>query len=97
MSEKDSEIAPNETILLDASEMAPNETVLLDAQVNATANKEHDKFGDKPLEEWDDYCYVCGNGCDEKSGELGCCDKCPRVFHNICHVPMIETSMEDTP
>ncbi|VBB27793.1 unnamed protein product [Acanthocheilonema viteae] len=46
---------------------------------------------------WDDYCYVCQQGCDEKTGSLGCCARCPRVFHNICHIPAIKELMENLP
>uniref|UniRef100_A0A1I7V8G2 E3 ubiquitin-protein ligase TRIM33 n=2 Tax=Loa loa TaxID=7209 RepID=A0A1I7V8G2_LOALO len=46
---------------------------------------------------WDDYCYVCQQGCDEKTGSLGCCARCPRVFHNICHIPTIKEQMENLP
>uniref|UniRef100_A0A914C6R4 Uncharacterized protein n=1 Tax=Acrobeloides nanus TaxID=290746 RepID=A0A914C6R4_9BILA len=53
----------------------------------------------KPInpEDWDDYCYVCNQGCDEKTGDLGCCSTCPRVFHNQCHIPIIEAAMADLP
>nr|CAD2172907.1 unnamed protein product [Meloidogyne enterolobii] len=46
---------------------------------------------------WDDYCYVCSQGCDETTGSLGCCESCPRVFHSHCHVPRIRGAMEDLP
>jgi len=32
----------------------------------------------------DDYCAVCRNG-----GDLLCCDRCPRVYHLKCHVPIL--------
>nr|XP_010790261.1 PREDICTED: nucleosome-remodeling factor subunit BPTF-like [Notothenia coriiceps] len=34
------------------------------------------------VEESEDFCGVCLNG-----GELLCCDRCPKVFHLICHIP----------
>ncbi|KAL7075295.1 hypothetical protein ACQ4LE_005879 [Meloidogyne hapla] len=46
---------------------------------------------------WDDYCYVCSQGCDETTGSLGCCESCPKVFHAQCHVPRILGLMEDLP
>lgn len=33
----------------------------------------------------EDWCAVCMDG-----GELMCCDKCPKVFHQYCHIPTIE-------
>ncbi|XP_078424634.1 E3 ubiquitin-protein ligase TRIM33-like isoform X1 [Cetorhinus maximus] len=36
---------------------------------------------DDPNEDW---CAVCQNG-----GDLLCCEKCPKVFHLVCHVPTL--------
>lgn len=32
----------------------------------------------------EDWCAVCMDG-----GELVCCDKCPKVFHQFCHIPTV--------
>ncbi len=32
--------------------------------------------------ESEDFCAVCLNG-----GDLLCCDRCPKVYHLVCHVP----------
>uniref|UniRef100_A0A914XRW1 Uncharacterized protein n=1 Tax=Panagrolaimus superbus TaxID=310955 RepID=A0A914XRW1_9BILA len=49
------------------------------------------------IEDWDDYCFVCSNGCDEISGELVCCETCPKVYHNVCHIPLINGDVKDLP
>uniref|UniRef100_A0A158Q814 PHD-type domain-containing protein n=1 Tax=Elaeophora elaphi TaxID=1147741 RepID=A0A158Q814_9BILA len=54
-------------------------------------------LADSDESRWDDYCYVCQQGCDAKTGSLGCCARCPRVFHNICHIPAIKKQMEKLP
>lgn len=38
-----------------------------------------DSGKEDPNEDW---CAVCMDG-----GELVCCDKCPKVFHQYCHIP----------
>uniref|UniRef100_A0A1I8A0R1 RING-type domain-containing protein n=1 Tax=Steinernema glaseri TaxID=37863 RepID=A0A1I8A0R1_9BILA len=60
-------------------------------------NKE--KENDRPPEEWEDYCYVCGEGSEEGNDydQLGCCDRCPRVFHAYCHLPRIQKLFTDLP
>lgn len=69
----------------------------LDATVEepeAVSRKETDRDSQ---DEWDDYCYSCNEGCDDVSGELGCCSRCPRVFHQLCHVPQCSVPMRDLP
>ncbi|KAK3596676.1 hypothetical protein CHS0354_038908 [Potamilus streckersoni] len=40
-----------------------------------------------PNDPSEDYCAVCHNG-----GDLLCCDRCPKVFHLQCHIPVITSS-----
>lgn len=49
-----------------------------------------DKNGtkDDPNEDW---CAVCLDG-----GELMCCDKCPKVFHQTCHIPNISSLPDES-
>lgn len=49
-----------------------------------------DKSGQKddPNEDW---CAVCLDG-----GELMCCDKCPKVFHQNCHIPNISSLPDES-
>ncbi|XP_054844565.1 transcription intermediary factor 1-alpha-like [Eublepharis macularius] len=47
----------------------------------AAAHIEGNRKDEDPNEDW---CAVCQNG-----GELLCCDRCPKVFHLSCHVPVL--------
>uniref|UniRef100_A0A915DFD0 Bromo domain-containing protein n=1 Tax=Ditylenchus dipsaci TaxID=166011 RepID=A0A915DFD0_9BILA len=69
-------------------------------QVNMTAAEpleQQSTAQQSSVDQWEDYCYVCNQGCDEYTGELGCCFGCPKVFHNCCHVPAIKQQMVDLP
>ncbi|KAI5630738.1 bromodomain-containing protein [Phthorimaea operculella] len=44
-----------------------------------------------PSDPNEDWCAVCMDG-----GELMCCDKCPKVFHQYCHIPTIEKLPDET-
>lgn len=72
------------------------------SQVNLSINKQNNLLDNQnseesPQDQWDDYCYVCNQGCDDESGVLGCCNKCPHVFHNMCHIPTIPVKMNELP
>ncbi|XP_073327961.1 uncharacterized protein [Pagrus major] len=36
--------------------------------------------------ESEDFCAVCLNG-----GDLLCCDRCPKVYHLVCHIPPLNS------
>uniref|UniRef100_A0A0N5B075 E3 ubiquitin-protein ligase TRIM33 n=1 Tax=Syphacia muris TaxID=451379 RepID=A0A0N5B075_9BILA len=64
---------------------------------NEVENAEEESNCNRDDMTWEDYCYVCQQGCDDRTGSLGCCAKCPRVFHNSCHIPAIKEKMENLP
>ncbi|KAF3855212.1 hypothetical protein F7725_023267, partial [Dissostichus mawsoni] len=63
------------------------EEVQMDDSVDLCCSQEEEVSslqtpGPLGVEESEDFCGVCLNG-----GELLCCDRCPKVFHLICHIP----------
>ncbi|KAI4826303.1 hypothetical protein KUCAC02_021939 [Chaenocephalus aceratus] len=62
------------------------EEVQMDDSVDLCSSQEEQDVSSTPgplgVEESEDFCGVCLNG-----GELLCCDRCPKVFHLICHIP----------
>uniref|UniRef100_A0A4W4H6W9 E3 ubiquitin-protein ligase TRIM33 n=1 Tax=Electrophorus electricus TaxID=8005 RepID=A0A4W4H6W9_ELEEL len=55
-----------------------------DGQPTSCSGQATDGKEDDPNEDW---CAVCQNG-----GELLCCDRCPKVFHITCHIPVLRSS-----
>ncbi|VDN57878.1 unnamed protein product [Dracunculus medinensis] len=78
-------------------EISSNCTPFSSSEITDPKRSIQDKIAEYDDGKWDDYCYVCQQGCDETTGSLGCCAKCPRVFHNSCHIPAIKEKMESLP
>ncbi|VDK79027.1 unnamed protein product [Litomosoides sigmodontis] len=74
-----------------------NVSNMVKTQSDQSRSEPQGSSADNDESRWEDYCYVCQQGCDEKTGSLGCCASCPRVFHNICHIPAIKEQMENLP
>ncbi|VDK49450.1 unnamed protein product [Anisakis simplex] len=84
------------TLINDPEHVSHKSAIEVACSSSEDASKNETRVVDE-ASKWDDYCYVCQQGCDERSGSLGCCAKCPRVYHNYCHIPPIKQPMESLP
>ncbi|XP_028306468.1 tripartite motif-containing protein 66-like [Gouania willdenowi] len=66
--------AKHETVVVQMDDSEDKKTALCCLQNKSETEAE--------TKESEDFCAVCLNG-----GHLLCCDRCPKVYHLVCHIP----------
>lgn len=85
-----------ESETLESAQTASANDVTFDAANHSSRTSE--LAANMPVDDaWDDYCFVCKEGCDANTGELICCAACSHVYHSGCHVPIINGGVASLP
>ncbi|KAJ2941124.1 hypothetical protein O0L34_g10359 [Tuta absoluta] len=81
-------------VVAESAEPSPSPAPSVHSSTDAHSNVKPLSVGataSGPSDPNEDWCAVCMDG-----GELMCCDKCPKVFHQYCHIPTIEKLPDET-